>query len=169
MHTLSHSEVARVFNRTFPDRGVVMSGGYAEPLYVPGINSAQMRYTRDHTESALHEAAHWRITGRPRRRLTDYGYLYSPPLGTGMDRARFEVAEVEAQSMELLFAEAAGSQFRARADDINVFLFLLEAFRYRILERAHERRRTGLSSHADKFRAALYFERHRIRTSLLRG
>jgi elongation factor P hydroxylase len=80
-----------------------------------------------------------------------------------MHRVRFEDVEIEAQSVEVLLAEAAGSQFQPSADDVDVPLFLLEAFSSRILERARERRQVGLPNRADKFRVALWLERNRTR------
>ena len=169
MRTLSHFEVAAVFNCTFSDHGVVMHGGYREPMYIPGTDAAEIRYTLNHTASALHEAAHWCIAGRRRRRYTDYGYFYEPPPRSGMDRARFEDVEIEAQSVEVLFAEAAGSQFQPSGDDVGAPLFLVEAFGHRILERARERRQVGLPKRADKFRAALCIERNRSRMLMSDG
>ena len=169
MRALSHSEVAAVFNCTFSDHSVVMHGGYREPMYIPGMDVAEIRYTLDHTASALHEAAHWCIAGRRRRRNTDYGYFCEPPPRSGMHRVRFEDVEIEAQSVEVLLAEAAGSQFQPSADDVDVPLFLLEAFSSRILERARERRQVGLPKRADKFRAALCLERNRTRMLMSGG
>ena len=169
MRALSHSEVAAVFNCTFSDHSVVMHGGYREPMYIPGMDVAEIRYTLDHTASALHEAVHWCIAGRRRRRNTDYGYFYEPPPRSGMHRVRFEDVEIEAQSVEVLLAEAAGSQFQPSADDVDVPLFLLEAFSSRILERARERRQVGLPKRADKFRVALWLERNRTRMLMSGG
>ena len=169
MRALSHSEVAAVFNCTFSDHSVVMRGGYREPMYIPGMDVAEIRYTLDHTASALHEAAHWCIAGRRRRRNTDYGYFYEPPPRSGMHRVRFEDVDIEAQSVEVLLAEAAGSQFQPSADDVDVPLFLLEAFSSRILERARERRQVGLPKRADKFRVALWLERNRTRMLMSGG
>lgn len=169
MRALSHSEVAAVFNCTFSDHSVVMHGGYREPMYIPGMDVVEIRYTLDHTASALYEAAHWCIAGRRRRRNTDYGYFYEPPPRSGMHRVRFEDVEIEAQSVEVLLAEAAGSQFQPSADDVDVPLFLLEAFSSRILERARERRQVGLPKRADKFRVALWLERNRTRMLMSGG
>lgn len=169
MRALSHSEVAAVFNCTFSDHSVVMHGGYREPMYIPGMDVAEIRYTLDHTASALLEAAHWCIPSRRRRRNTDYGYFYEPPPRSGMHRVRFEDVDIEAQSVEVLLAEAAGSQFQPSADDVDVPLFLLEAFSSRILERARERRQVGLPKRADKFRVALWLERNRTRMLMSGG
>ena len=169
MRALSHSEVAAVFNCTFSDHSVVMHGEYREPMYIPGMDVAELRYTLDHTALALHEAAHWCIAGRRRRRNTDYGYFYEPPPRSGMHRVRFEDVDIEAQSVEVLLAEAAGSQFQPSSDDVDVPLFLLEAFSSRILERARERRQVGLPKRADKFRVALWLERNRTRMLMSGG
>ena len=159
MRALNHSDVARVFNLAFVDYKVVMNGGHAEPLYVPGVRLAEIHYTQDHAASALHEAAHWCTAGQRRRRLKDYGYFYSPPPRTQVDSVRFEAAEVEAQSMELLFSEAAGLRFQPSADDVNAPINGLDAFSHRILIRARERRRLGLPERAQKFVTALLNER----------
>ncbi len=159
MRTLNHSDVARVFNLVFVDYKVVMNGGHAEPLYIPSVRIAEIQYRQDYTASALHEAAHWCIAGQRRRRLKDYGYFYSPPPRTQLDSARFEAGEVEAQSMELLFSEAAGLRFQPSADDVNAPINGLDAFSHRILIRARERRRLGLPERAQKFVTALLNER----------
>jgi elongation factor P hydroxylase len=159
MCALNHSDVARVFNLAFVDYKVVMNGGHAEPLYVPGVRLAEIHYTQDHAASALHEAAHWCTAGQRRRRLKDYGYFYSPPPRTEVDRARFEAVEVEAQSMELLFSEAAGLLFQPSTDDVDAPDNRLGTFSHRILIRARERRRLGLPERAEKFVTALLNER----------
>ena len=159
MCALNHSDVARVFNLAFVDYKVVMNGGHAEPLYVPGVRVAEIHYTQDHAASALHEAAHWCTAGQRRRRLKDYGYFYSPPPRTEVDRARFEAVEVEAQSMELLFSEAAGLLFQPSTDDVDAPTNGLDTFSHRILLRARERRRLGLPERAEKFMTALLNER----------
>ena len=159
MRALNHSDVARVFNLVFVDHKVVMNGGHAEPLYIPSVRIAEIQYRQDYTASALHEAAHWCIAGQRRRRLKDYGYFYSPPPRTQLDSARFEAAEVEAQSMELLFSEAAGLRFQPSADDVDAPINGLDTFSHRILIRARERRRLGLPERAQKFVTALLNER----------
>ena len=47
MRTLSHSEVAAMFNCTFSDHGLVMRGGYSEPMYIPWVDAAEIGYTLD--------------------------------------------------------------------------------------------------------------------------
>ena len=76
-----------------------------------------------------------------------------------MDRARFEAVEVEAQSMELLFSEAAGLLFQPSTDDVDAPTNGLDTFSHRILLRARERRRLGLPERAEKFMTALLNER----------
>ena len=159
MRALNHSDVARVFNLVFVDHKVVMNGGHAEPLYIPSVRIAEIQYRQDYTASALHEAAHWCIAGQGRRRLKDYGYFYSPPPRTQVDSVRFEAAEVEAQSMELLFSEAAGLLFQPSTDAVDAPTNGLDKFGHRILIRARERRRLGLPERAEKFMTALLNER----------
>lgn len=127
--TVLHEQLASLFNRTFSeDHGVFMHGGFAEPLYLPaqhppgaaGRTVAEIRYTRDHAASVLHEAAHWCIAGYRRRQLIDYGYPYLAPPRDSSAQAAFFQAELRNQALEKLFSAAAGVGFRISVDDLGM-------------------------------------------------
>ena len=98
-----------------------MIGGAQEPLYLPADagNPACLYYREDFAASALHEAAHWCIAGVQRREQTDFGYLYEPPPRSSDAQQRFFCAEVRTQTLESLFAAAAGLPFRPSADNLD--------------------------------------------------
>jgi elongation factor P hydroxylase len=117
---MDHREIAGRFNARL---GRVMHtrvvGGAVEPLYLPAIGSrpAQIRYTRDHAQSVLHELAHWCLAGPERRLRQDYGYWYQAPPRSACQQARFFRAEVPVQALELLLARACGVPFHFSIDD----------------------------------------------------
>jgi elongation factor P hydroxylase len=120
VHAPDHREIARRFNATAGRRhGAVLIGGAREPLYVParGTAPAEIHYTLDYAQSALHELAHWCIAGRARRALPDYGYWYEPPPREPAARAAFFAVESRVQGLELLLARAAGIRFHVSVDD----------------------------------------------------
>lgn len=117
---MEHIEIARRFNGTVGRRyHAVLIGGADEPLYQPAASGrpAEIRYTRDYAQSALHELAHWCIAGPERRGLLDYGYWYDPPPRAGRARELFFAVEGRVQGLELLFARAAGVRFHVSFDD----------------------------------------------------
>lgn len=113
-------EIARRFNRAVGRRhGTVLLGGASEPLYLPAVGErpAEIHFTRDYAQSALHELAHWCVAGRERRALPDYGYWYQPPPRDAAARERFFAVETRVQGLELLLAQAAGVRFHVSVDD----------------------------------------------------
>jgi hypothetical protein len=112
-------EIAHVFNATFAGAGVHMHGDGSEPLYLPaaGQDPARIVYTRDYASSALHEAAHWCLAGRARRRLPDFGFGYVPASRRDAAAQRaFELAEVRTQAIEWFLSVAARVRFHASID-----------------------------------------------------
>jgi len=117
---MRHDEIAARFNTLVgPRYRTLLVGGAEEPLYVPASPAApaEIHYTRDYAQSALHELAHWCIAGARRRQQPDYGYWYQPPPRDAMARERFFVAESRVQGLELLLAQAAGVRFHVSVDD----------------------------------------------------
>jgi len=117
---MEHFEIARRFNGAVGHRyDTVLIGGAEEPLYKPAApgRPAEIRYTRDYAQSALHEMAHWCIAGAERRKLLDYGYWYHPPPRAGRAREQFFAVESRVQGLELLFARAAAVRFHVSVDD----------------------------------------------------
>ena len=74
---------------------------------------------KDFAASALHEAAHWCIAGKHRRARQDFGYDYLPPPRSAEDQRAFFELELRTQSLEALFAEAAGLDFIVSTDDFD--------------------------------------------------
>jgi len=117
---MNDSEITRRFNAAPGARyRTVLVGGAAEPLYLPGTSDrpAEIHYTRDYPQSALHELAHWCIAGAGRRTRPDYGYWYEPPPRQSVARDRFFAVETRVQGLELLFARAADVRFHISVDD----------------------------------------------------
>ncbi len=118
---MQHVAIAACFNREFADsHNTVMLGGAAEPLYLPATAqaAAQLFYREDYAASALHEAAHWCIAGRQRRTLVDFGYAYQPPPRSPEQQALFFNLELRTQTLERVFAQAAGVEFQPSADNL---------------------------------------------------
>ena len=159
MPGLNHREIARLFNSVFEvEHGVVMSGGYSEPLYMPGEQLGggmnQVRYTYDYASSALHEASHWCMAGRTRRKLVDYGYFYDPPPRSAIMQRRFEYFELDVQALECLLSRSADIPFRASLNDVGTTLETADLFRCRVERRARNWLMSGLPP-----RAALFMNR----------
>jgi len=132
---LDQSAVCACFNRLFAnDHQVVLRGGGAEPDYTPpdsgrlGVITAR----EDFASSALHEAAHWCVAGDARRRLADYGYVYTPPPRGPSGQARFFASELRTQATELFLARRAGVRFFASADDPDFCLAQLAEFSHQV-------------------------------------
>lgn len=165
MRALTDVEIAGVFNQTFSRYRVVMCGGFDEPLYLPpsavrhgdkaGQGIAEIRYTRDYSASALHEAAHWCIAGQRRRAHTDYGYFYVPPPRSAVDRRTFEDAELTAQALESILAQACGIEFRISADDLGTDTEITKLFARRVERYARQWVTSGLPPRASIFYGAL--------------
>jgi len=114
-------EIAACFDACFAQaQSTLLVGGLDEPLYLPGARGrlARLYYREDFAASALHEAAHWCIAGRQRRERTDFGYAYVPPPRSERQQASFFAAELKAQSLESVFADAADVTFRPSADNL---------------------------------------------------
>ena len=117
---MNDREIADRFNRSAGSRyHTVLVGGAPEPLYLPAGpgGPAEIRYTRDYAQSALHELAHWCIAGARRRTQIDYGYWYQPPPRDLAARDRFFAVETRVQGLELLFARMARVRFHVSVDD----------------------------------------------------
>ncbi|MEM9621133.1 MAG: elongation factor P hydroxylase [Pseudomonadota bacterium] len=114
-------QIAQLFNQCFAQsHDTILRGGAQEPLYLPGNANepAQLWYREDFAASALHEIAHWCVAGGARRRLVDFGYVYSPPPRSPQAQAAFFASELKVQTLEMLFAQTAGVPFTASADNL---------------------------------------------------
>jgi elongation factor P hydroxylase len=150
------TEVAECFNVCFrQSERTVMVGGATEPLYLPAgeERTAELHYREDFAASALHEAAHWCIAGNARRARLDFGYDYQPPPRSEPAQAAFFALEIKAQALECLFAQAAGVEFSASADNLNADVKQFEI----LLKRSTENVRDWLA-HTQDSRARRYLQ-----------
>jgi elongation factor P hydroxylase len=151
------SRIAQVFNAEFlGSHNTLMSGGAAEPLYLPGVGCepSRIRFTHDYPASALHEAAHWCLAGRDRRSQRDYGYWYVPGPRTAPQRCAFFAVEAQVQALEAIFAQTCGVRFVVSADDFAASPEEIDQFRQRI-EQLVAQRGACLPNRARRFRDAL--------------
>lgn len=111
-----------LFNSLFSDaENSELRGGADEPLYEPAkdVAPAKIYFRADYAASALHEVAHWCIAGAERRRLTDYGYWYSPDGRDAEAQRRFLQVESRPQALEWAFSQACGRDFRLSLDNLD--------------------------------------------------
>jgi len=117
----SVTRLVRCFNALFSEQfRVKLVGGSDEPIYLPAdsLHGAQLNFTQDYFNSALHEIAHWCVAGAARRKRVDYGYWYAADGRTHAQQAEFEVVEVLPQAIESILGEACGVEFRASVDNL---------------------------------------------------
>lgn len=162
---LSCSAIEAAFNdelgRRFRTR---LSGGHAEPLYLPpaGTCWGALHYRRDHSASALHEVAHWCVAGAGRRRLVDFGYEYVPAPRTLSQQVEFLRGEEQVQALECWFAEAAGVDFCCSFDDVeDHFVALRSSFQAAVYRALQQLRANGAPPRAEQFRRSLTSLRQR--------
>lgn len=151
------TRIAQVFNAEFlGTHNTLMSGGAAEPLYVPavGCQPSQILFTHDYPASALHEAAHWCLAGRARRRQRDYGYWYVPGPRTAPQRRAFFAVEAQVQALEAIFAQTCNVRFVVSADDFAASPEEIDEFR-QCIEQLVAQRRPCLPERARRFCEAL--------------
>ena len=151
-----------VFARCFAARyNTRLEGGYDEPLYRPHPadgEAAVILYREDYFASALHEVAHWCIAGDRRRRLTDFGYWYSPDGRTVEQQRAFERVEYKPQALEWHFARACGYRFRISRDNLEGLAVSPddgEGFKRQVQRQAAQWQSHGLPERAQCFVAAL--------------
>lgn len=119
--TLLDSDIQKIFSDCFAQKfDTQLVGGAVEPLYEPATNTkpSTITYREDFAASALHEVAHWCIAGKARRLCLDFGYTYQPPPRSEIQQLRFYAQELNTQTLEMMFAEAAGIKFQPSADDL---------------------------------------------------
>jgi len=138
-------EIIACFNLCFAEsQNTILVGGASEPLYLPAKPKAVLYFREDFAASALHEAAHWCIAGADRRRKVDFGYAYKAPPRSTRAQSWFYRMELKAQSLERVFAQAAGVEFHPSADNLHA---RTEAFSARV-ERAQPATTSWLASPA---------------------
>jgi elongation factor P hydroxylase len=152
---ITDREIAGRFNRWVgPRYQTLLVGGAHEPLYEPpvGRTRAIIRYTRDYTQSVLHEISHWCLAGRERRLLPDYGYWYVPPPRSAEQQAAFFAVEEQVQGLESVLADACDVKFCVSADQFGADL---QGFARRVTVRADAIRNQGLGGRSAQVLAAL--------------
>ena len=156
-------QLTRLFNHEFAVSDTTeLIGGAAEPYYEPG-SPHRIYFRADYVRSALHEVAHWCVAGRRRRRLSDYGYWYSPDGRDAAQHQAFFAVEARPQAIERCFCEAIGIPFSPSVDNVGAQIEpeQLRRFEARIQEWCNQFERTGLPLRAARFVTAL-----RLTTSL---
>lgn len=154
------------FDSTFEaSHGTRLRGGFEEPFYRAPRDgeAAEVRFTRDHLRSALHEVAHWCQAGPRRRQRDDFGYWYCPDGRTPEEQKRFFEVEVVPQAFERAFCEALGLDFSVSADNLKGDAGDLEAFAERVESRWRSFNREGFPTRAARWIRAL----QKLRSSLL--
>lgn len=152
--------------RTFSDcfessHNTVLSGGAAEPVYLPSPGPGQahrLLFREDYFASALHEAAHWCIAGEERRLLRDFGYWYAPEGRDPAQQAAFEAVEVKPQALEWCFSLACGYPFQVSVDNLDPVSGALPdttRFRSAVTQQARAWQASGLPRRAARFFDAL--------------
>jgi elongation factor P hydroxylase len=156
------ARLERVFNGCFThDFNTRLLGGHSEPLYLPPTatgGSGSLQYRDDYFASALHEVAHWCLTGADRRLQVDYGYWYAPDGRDLSQQQAFESVEYKPQALEWLFAGACLYPFKISLDNLSPdgedIGNPLE-FKQRIVTQAQLWQSRGLPSRGQCFFAAL--------------
>ncbi len=156
---VDHLTLCAIFAELFRDGEMtVLQGGGEEPVYLPADGASpchRIVFRHDYPSSALHEVAHWCIAGPARRRLSDYGYWYSPDGRSPARQAEFEVVEVKPQALEWIFSRAIGLPFRPSIDNLDGSPADAAGFARAIQREVHRRCREGLPHRATRFHAAL--------------
>ena len=120
---MDQKEIIEVFNLCFLEsERTRLQGDAEEPWYQPYTkdDGVAVLYCRsDYPASALHEAAHWCLATTKQRELDDFGFSYIQPPRTLEQQKRFFELELQVQSLEALFANAADVEFRVSADSFD--------------------------------------------------
>lgn len=126
-------------------------GGFEEPVYLPATATAyaEIRFTRDHERSALHELAHWTVAGEARRALEDYGYWYVPDGRNAAQQRAFFRLEVRPQAIEKCFCSALRIPFDVSIDNLDGEVEGLAAFREDVARLCGDLMCRGLSPRAN--------------------
>lgn len=118
VHSHHYQQLIDAFNGCFADTlNTRLIKGEEEPVYLPADDAVpyhRIIFAHGYYASALHEIAHWCITGARRRLLVDFGYWYCPDGRDADTQARFERAEIKPQALEWMFCVAAGFPFHAQ-------------------------------------------------------
>lgn len=120
--SLTDEQITQVFAACFESTyRTRLVGGASEPFYQPACaeEPAVLRYREDFAASALHESAHWCLAGARRRSLPDFGLVYIAPPRSPAQQQQFFDLELRTQTLESLFAAAAGVPFQVSADNLD--------------------------------------------------
>ncbi len=135
---LTATTLADACNKSFLTQwNTKLCGGFHEPLYLPATaerSLAEIQFTGNSVRSALHELAHWSIAGARRRKLTDYGYWYSPDGRNIAEQEMFFKAEVKPQAVEKKLAELCAVPFEVSCDNLGGVDFEKTEFEYEVAQ-----------------------------------
>lgn len=163
-----YQDLINLFNQLFEhtEQTILLAGG-DEPLYLPKNEDSPFNriiFTKDYYASALHEIAHWCISGKERRQLIDYGYWYQPDRQSADTQDVFEHAEAKPQALEWIFSQAAGFKFRISADNLARNNVASENFKQMIYQHAKQFLETKLPKRARLFTECLldFYQRSQV-------
>ena len=148
---MTAAEITATFNRLFAARhNTRLCGGAHEPYYQTSCRESELHeisFRHDYASSALHEIAHWCISGKCRRQQDDYGYWYMKARGA-MQQAAFELVESGPQALEWIFSVAAGVDFRVSCDNFDETSINRQNLRRQVHRKVRCYARTGLPDRA---------------------
>ncbi len=150
MLEIQRALLEQINDRVLRSYRTTILGGFAEPLYLPASEGAfaQIRFTLDSFQSALHELAHWSLSGEERRAKMDYGYWYRPDGRNAEEQKRFFEVEVKPQAIERIFSEGARVSFDVSCDNLAGEAGDVEDFRAKVEAKAIQYRNEGLPTQA---------------------
>ncbi len=118
-----YADLIDIFNHTFSQQyNTRLVRGEDEPLYLPADKQCHYHriiFAHGFYASALHEIAHWCVTGTQRRLLEDFGYWYEADGRSAQVQAEFERVEVRPQAYEWILSVSAGFAFSVSCDNLN--------------------------------------------------
>ncbi|MBW3566404.1 MAG: elongation factor P hydroxylase [Proteobacteria bacterium] len=126
----------------------------SEPVYLPASEACphdRIVFAHGFFASALHEVAHWCLSGARRRRLPDYGYWYQADGRDAEQQAEFERVEARPQALEWAFSIACDFPFRISTDNLSGITPDHEAFRRKVRGELRQFVEHGFPERAKRF------------------
>jgi elongation factor P hydroxylase len=151
-------DLIQIFNRLFRNtRRTILVRGDGEPVYHTWRDDqeAQVVFAHGYFSSALHEIAHWCISGPERLKVEDYGYWYLPDGRTEAQQKDFEAVEIKPQALEWLFSLAADYPFVFSADNLDGDIGDMATFKANVVAQVGRYLRRRPKRRAQQFLQAL--------------
>ena len=153
---MNAAHIVELFNALFEQKyNTVLCGGAGEPLYVPADSDlrepSRLYFRSDYPRSAFHEISHWCLAGPRRRKLADFGYVYTPPPRAPAEQIQFFELELKTQTLEFMFCEAVQLKFSPSADNLSVNHETITDFMQRINEKSASWKCSGVAGDAGLF------------------